>query len=201
MNARQKTAAKKRVLSLKAAQRAFAKLPKNEQRLAIARDVIDQVVLGRIEPRSTYLAFYPNEPHREGEDAGIVLAKEPEVCAACAIGSLFVCSVRLADEFSFKRFANMAGVGGNAARTSEVRRLAEWFNSGQLDLIENHFENRCGRNLGESCSREAQLVLIMRNIIENDGSFCPPVSTEIKRINAKARGMSLREVADLKKEI
>lgn len=187
-------------MDLKEAQRAlniardnlrFAKAPRAQQRVIIAKDVIAALRAGTIVAES--MEYMDDVQMDEG---GVITS-----CTACALGSVFACATR--------RGVNGHLMGGALAKQATMhRRLSPYFDEGQLRLIESAFEcgdfsneglagkNRRGKwaraikfgnqypkvdffygdESGEARARandKKRMTAIMRNIIENEGTFRP----------------------------
>lgn len=129
----------------------FEAMTPSRKRIEIARDVLRQIRLGRINPQhGTYF-----DATREGPDACEVtdatqvrdLTQQIESCSACALGSVFMCAVNRADAL---KVGDLQGF--NASRLAARKRgmhfksfdmrsyLMRFFSMDQLLLIENAFE-------------------------------------------------------------
>lgn len=176
----------------------FKKMTRKEQRLTIAKDVVDMLRSQKLKPASTYLSLgsmgyklYGYEDTKEGKealkvDAGQVLAcaVEMEQCEVCGIGSLFVAAIVRNDKMKLKKFAPAYENGD--ARELEVEYLSKWFDDDQLDLVEQYYEQNSHPDLGQRAgggwvespiydteSDTDRLIMIMENIISNKGRFDP----------------------------
>lgn len=134
---------------LKAANARFKKLTKAQQRLAIAKDVIFQLKMREIKAGSTYLTaktLYLNYDHPSEKLEGIETAEAlcQEQCTVCGIGSLFVAAVKKNDKLPLTDF--LTDVNVNDKRDAEVRYLSKWFDSEQLDQIEDYYERNVYAN-------------------------------------------------------
>lgn len=178
----------------------FAQLTPGQRRVAIAKDVIQQIELGKIHPEAgVYIADV-----KTGDDKTVS-------CNACALGSLFACAVNKPElKAHVKDFLDVdaeedISFAVDSTDAREMRRLLEpYFSLSQLELIETAFE--CGNvtnssGLSESYLNRAvsfgeryqpeedeygdfdeeearemdrkRLVAIMKNIIKNNGTFRP----------------------------
>lgn len=180
-------------------QRQFDALPKEKQRVYIARDVLAQLQLGKLNPKSgTYLytkaLASANIKERDlKRDVGDVVLREP--CTACAIGSIFACAVHIADHAPLAGFLDHVTSTGVAHGDVLKQYLDRFFTREQQALIEAAFEHT---DIGSQCalahidrdttdaavrfnhginSRRVRLTRIMRNIIRNGGDFDPKDTT------------------------
>ncbi len=179
---------------LKARNAAFRKLPKAQQRVAIAEDVIAQLRLKKFVADSTYFSW---GDRIEGTNVqGTWSAKEADLdlsvcisqvqCSVCGIGSLFAGAVLNADKLKLNDFTG--------DRREEVEYLQRWFTKKQLDLVECFYERwdystRYDFNIlqfdGEreiylphtpifgTSDPTKRLKKIMENIVSNGGKFDP----------------------------
>jgi hypothetical protein len=102
-------------------------------------------------------------------------------CTVCAIGACFVAAVERADGLAAKDF--------DEEPESMRDYLSSWFSMEQLGLIEAAFEKSAGYAENQGCSWHsaslaarfgmdyddptARMIAIMKNIVDNDGTFCP----------------------------
>lgn len=180
------------------------------KRVLIAKDVIQQVKMGNFTPSAGIywggaLAERARNTHMVvGRDVGlreVIMAHAGESCEVCAIGSMFLCSVRLGNEATVSE-------GGSA---SQFSRLRKYFSAEQLALIESAFECQpmgvsdnwidrfpavnfgkqwpklddgrkceckpdCGYILDPTLLPEndaPRMLAIMKNIVKNNGEFIP----------------------------
>jgi len=166
----------------------FRKLTRAQQRIAIAKDVIAQVKVGRFVPTSTYFEFnrsVDNEYDDSVQNLDMSNCIAQASCQVCGIGSLFAGAVINADKLKLKDF------NFGAERDNQVAYLKRWFTSKQLDLIETVFERWYEDTQGEhhsqqvampdivlkhspifrTSSKKKRLLMIMENIISNKGTF------------------------------
>lgn len=165
--------------------KAFKKLPKDKKRVAIAKDVLVQLNARKIIPvTGTYLSILFAKESDKGKELQSVLKKKE--CEACALGSCFISLVRFEDNFKVKdKYIDE----GEIYKSSFNSRLKKYFSATQLVLIESAFEKTdmaSGLNYNMQKMNDAiafgrdyyypsdRLVAIMRNIIENSGTFIPP---------------------------
>ncbi len=143
------------------------KLTKAERRVAVARDALRQVEAKKlIAEAGTYIYFGRAIPQDavKNEKAFQRFVRD-EKCHVCARGALFISTVRKEDSFA-------PSESNHYVRRSEFDpRLMELFSEGQLKLIENFFEFDGCYDYHEDKDR---LVLILKNIIKNKGTFVLP---------------------------
>jgi len=149
----------------------FEDLSPAEKRVKIALDVIVRIETKKIHPRrgSFVNRIIDNNVEKE--------------CVACAVGALLVCcDVRSKERLSEHFWHNI--YSSPADRRMIHKILEPYFESSQLDEIEAAFErsshhafNKTNRVLSAARSgitMEADnLLKIMRNIVENNGTFNP----------------------------
>lgn len=179
----------------------FRKLTKAQQRVKIAKDVIQQILAGKIIPKHGVGYMILADSKRESlfnHNALLDLKSdvrefiEHDTCNVCGIGGTFIAALKLEDRLSFK----------DMIHSSDDRAMREylknWFSEVQIALIECSFEknslyierilsSKKGserqriRELGERARDHGlqylhpddRLIAIMRNIIDNDGTFKP----------------------------
>src|SRR5580704_5386593 len=112
---------------------------KAEQRVAIARDVIEHLNLMQVMRHNTYLkGFVPNLP-KTGE-AQKHINKIQKHCQVCALGACFLSYVRLNDDTDIKEFCYPDLTDHNNNVCVEYSDIAEKlkgiFSREQLELIE-----------------------------------------------------------------
>lgn len=175
--------------------KAFAKLPRNEQRIAIAKDVIAQIRAKKFVAASTYFQLGRSDaacdPYSTPEydlsdnvnsDLSECVAKEG--CTVCGIGSLFASAVLNNDKLKVKKVSYLDEftweddiVSLNIERDDEVHYLRKWFDADQLDLIERYFERNyrswtISSPILDEDDASKRLIMIMKNIVAN-GKFDP----------------------------
>lgn len=169
--------------------RRFRKLTPEKQRVRIAKDVIAQLAAGRIRARrGLYLSpadrtsWHAKLDH---EQVHLALEEQP-ICMACALGAAFACAVKRANDLKFISFAHHSAP--DRERFMMHAYLKDWFSLEQLGLIECCFEGSerwaVPGTPPELISRalsfgpygptaDQLMTAIMKNIIENDGTFVP----------------------------
>lgn len=143
----------------------FNKLTAAQKRVAIAKDVIDQVEAGKYVPFFGYAMI-----QGKNEISQKVLKQNPE-CEVCAVGAAALSAIRLGNHFEFPH--------AHLVSTHIFKVLSKWFSSEQAGMIEAAYE-RFSRN-GKACfdfepsiARGSQrIITIFTNIIRNKGEFVP----------------------------
>ncbi len=182
-------------------------MTKAEKRVAIAKDVIAQVKVGRFKAATGNYVQAKTGPVTLG--AGMQEALVGKECSVCALGAAFVAGVDRFNKLNLTVWNT--GIGNFNAACGEYERenidtsgedtrdyLSRYFGIRQMDAIESAFEGwsseddrfnfgRCAT--GSSAFFRAhpvatdRLLAIMRNIIRNGGEFVMPK----KYIKAEAR--------------
>lgn len=120
----------------------FAAMTPAQQRVTIAKDVLDWLEIGKITARpGTYMRFDVMAPAEVEDDyawrrtteAQDVLVQPGQSCTACALGSIFACTVGRADNIKVRDFQY-------AGQDDQHAYLAPYFSQRQLWLIESAFE-------------------------------------------------------------
>jgi hypothetical protein len=176
----------------------FNAMSQQEQRIAIARDVIAQV------ENSAVLVEQGVYVGKDALGLGVFRSGEiertltTERCEVCAVGAAFVSAVRLGDALDEDSFGeDDLWARGRRLGDKPIRlHLRRFFGVEQLSLIEAAFERDWGfcevfinDGLGDEtrcalCERavdfgdavyghDERLIAIMQNIIDNGGSFIP----------------------------
>lgn len=173
-------------------QKPFSKLSKAQQRVAIAKDVIEQLTTEKITAVSgTYLSipYAVLKPKDQLQDVF-----EARKCEACALGSIFVCAVKITNNLTA---GEVGSSNDGEVRTNSINGhsmfpyLSKYFSREQICIIEGAFEgsnigtygsDQLSQDLSEAAglgythidSHEDRLKVIMRNIIRNKGTFVVP---------------------------
>jgi hypothetical protein len=154
--------------------KAFHRMSKKNQRLAIAKDVLAQLRLKKY--RATPGAYFSSQEVDDAIDEieilqEVLLEKSP-VCNVCALGSAAVSLCRLGDE------ADIHDVSSPHALLHEIF-------GDQIQLMELAFEGEDINDDWDELPKEAirfyerypddtkRLAAIFRNIIRNEGTFKP----------------------------
>ena len=164
----------------------FERLSKKQRRIAVAKDVLRWLKLGRMTAkRRTYLRANTLTP--EGKINGYN-------CQACALGGLFACAVEQKKGFSLLGLSN--GYGNDYGTQDQMHKaLSGFFTRDELMNIENAFEGRTSDgwlvngqgdyddedNFSKAAatfnagvpSAKKRMQRIMRNIVRNNGRFVP----------------------------
>lgn len=166
----------------------FWSAPDEEKRVIIARDVLSQIKINTIRPRTgLYLHFtdyieddlkvkFPLPAHKVFSESD---------CYACAIGACFYSLIVVGDQLLTRDVVSRDGM----IHPSDIRpHLYFLFTREQLALIESAFERRaqdhanwCNRKevgkavqFGEAYrNAPTRMRAIMKNIIQNNGTFVP----------------------------
>jgi hypothetical protein len=163
-------------------QEQFRNLPPEEQRVAIAKDVLKQMKLKKIKPsHGVYLDLTGSVPISGDEQVCDVLANKH--CEVCALGGMMVAAVMKADDLKVSQLylqsENLYAIGGNDCSSY----LSRFFTHDQLKQIEAAFERwtECDGQDVKPFAPEARgavkrMTLVMKNIIKNNGTFVWPAS-------------------------
>jgi len=170
----------------------FLALPREKQRVAIAKDVLEQLRLEKFKAQGgCYKTVYLND-HKSvfdfPKDASMqnVLKEKTEKCYVCARGAILLSTIRKGNECTVEDFRwNTNYTGPNIAERKyfehhELRSMEgvfEGWAKDKTDMTFCTFLNERSKKLGyTSGSSECEKVLlagICRNIIENDGAWVP----------------------------
>lgn len=178
----------------------FEALSSADKRVAIAQDAKAQILASKVVPnRGTFVAGLAILRDAVGHDLQSVLLQDSAHCSACAIGSLFVSTVRKANKFMITEDVQYwGGIGSNTRQKASpmFERLREYFEFKQIQLIECAFELGAGwfgvrgKGWSEDClsiekrrpaaqfgsahsDPVARMLAILENIIVNNGEFIP----------------------------
>lgn len=173
-----------------------------QQRIELAKDVIASLEAERIISQSGCWVRVENPGVYSGFDSELAGNDEIQLqeiikdkkCQVCALGALFIESVRKFDNFTLGDLS-----GGYSIDNDDITvYLDGLFDYDQLLLIEVAYERGSGgydvrwdfRDEDRAVANNAvafgrtisddreRLVAIMKNIIANDGEFIPPVVTD-----------------------
>lgn len=168
---------------IKATNKAFAKLTPAEKRVAIARDVIEQTVLGKFQAKQGTYAITNNPlSHTDLNNDASLMYTRAERCTVCGIGGLFISAVCKADKLPVSELAKDIYETGDYLEVqggSAHAYLQQFFDGDTLNNIEGAFEQRNDFGGDWGCAEFAmdveddndRLRLIMENIIVNNGEF------------------------------
>lgn len=166
---------------MNAKQEAFAKLRPEEQRVAIAKDVIKQLRLKTLKAEhGTYLNL--DKAAEVNGDAQLCDVIDGQKCEVCALGGMMIASVLLANELKVSEVwwggDRLYGIGGEAC----LSYLSRFFPYEQLKEIEAAFEGwteaehrRVKQFRPKLHGATKRLTAVMKNIIANNGTFVWPV--------------------------
>lgn len=174
----------------------FSKLSKAQKRVRIAKDVLAQLASGKFVPTpGTYVDVSDVDISEDGGQAKVYagdhqlqeLYEDAKSCSVCAIGSIFVSAVQIADNLtSIEAESDFDGSHPEIGKMFDY--IGKFFTTEQLDLIESAFEADWDlepgiishelclmvRKLYKGKDPETRMKLIMQNIIHNDGEFVVP---------------------------
>lgn len=173
--------------SLVRKQASFAKLPKAQQRVRIAKDVLEQLRLKRlIATHGTYVRTTGKVVSLDTEVCSLTAGKD---CYVCGLGALFVAGVERADAFKVgdstraQQFIPVESLRFEGASGRDCYAyLKRFFSESQLQAIENWFEgfgngDKAPRELYPAAwldfTSEQRMRRIMQNIVDNGGTFKP----------------------------
>lgn len=171
----------------------FKKATKAEKRVMIAKDVLAQLKTNRYFAESgAWVQEFWSEKHNPElryEDTSVAEAfdaKEIQQCSVCALGSLFMsCAVITGKttlmDLDEERYYLGELIQDNRAISNGLDKI---FSKSQLKLIESYFEGNDGYFVKASKDQDRienffafepdiRLKMIMKNIIENKGTFIP----------------------------
>lgn len=157
-------------------------MTKAEKRVAVAKDVIAQLNRGKL-TATTGLYFKAKSCNKDftGEVELQKVLKHIPKCEVCAKGALFVGMINKYNDFKL----NLKYDYGNDEINDEVNdslypKLKTLFSGKQLRLIEAYFEGwnkfdiENTHNFYEkNPNAKKRMILIMENIIKNNGTFKP----------------------------
>lgn len=169
----------KRVDSIKRAvarrNRKFNKMTDAEKRVAVAKDVIQQLVAEHfVATKGTYCNLQLTGEQKEKAfeqtpDMSTLIEQVPE-CNVCGIGALFASTVRMRNKVEFT----------SVYRGTIHNYLDDLFTHSDLMQIEGYFERGSHGNspdwrapINSERDDNKRLTMIMENIISNDGTFDP----------------------------
>jgi hypothetical protein len=184
-------------------------MTKKERRIAVAKDVIKHLNLGHIDSGSYLESVEVSEKADIDKVNNIVDSKTLQAnidslartCKVCALGACFISYIRLYDSVDpsscVKNFYNGERKYAYADYEDIIDDLKTIFNDKDLIYIESAFERS---DMGDCLSCEYSLVAvqdaidfgrkysdpkkrlraIMKNIIDNDGTFTPKAKNDKK---------------------
>jgi hypothetical protein len=167
------------------------KLTKAQMRVAVARDVIKRIRARSIKPTSgLYLNTSFHLDISRNDVSKQIIEQLPKKCEACAIGGMFLSSLRLYNKYKPNKYLLTGNANDTLGPVSTLissvsmreDQLKKYFTDKQLGLIENVFETTHNINhqrinvfleKHNKSSRAVLLIAIMKNIIKNKGTFKP----------------------------
>lgn len=167
----------------------YSEMTPEQKRMAIAKDVITHVRTERLRPQCGAYLLWNDDFRVDVIDKGNA-AEVMQHCTVCAKGAMVLTRI---DRFNSLTLP----ASGRIFNADCVESLDDIFDEWQLELIEAAFECAAQRDLeyeellevaaemqaavafGELHETPTdRLVAIMQNIIDNNGTFSPPVSDE-----------------------
>lgn len=169
-------------------ERAFKKMSTAEQRVTIAKDVIEALKLKKITARQGQwlnLKTRKREVLKMKSDTQLrdVIVAQKTSCTACALGAVFTCAVMRQDAITIDGMRNEYTGALFFGDEDITRYLSPFFSQEQLEMIETAFEKGRGRFGYDDASQnfgckyktpEERMIAIMKNIIAHKGDFTPP---------------------------
>ncbi len=169
----------------------MAKASKAEKRVIIAKDALDQIRKAKFTPMSrNWCVIDDSLISVDGTcSAQPTVLGDDFRCKGCALGSLFISSIRLRNNETINNLLN-ASWGLDAMIRNDETELNKIFSKKQLTLIERTFEfGRGGFGRSESDKESVdiynfymeypedtdRLVAILNNIVKNKGTFVLPI--------------------------
>lgn len=155
------------------AKKKWEEMSRPERRVQVAKDVIKQLNLKRIQAETgMYCGIYSISPEADKQkELSKLLKKESKPCVVCGIGALFVAKVyreNKLDATAYKLPNYKSTTDICVGRPKIVSYVRDAFNARQLDQIEEWFEgnSEVQRNYPND---EDRLRAIMEHIIKNEG--------------------------------
>jgi len=181
--------------SLEEKNKEFKKSTKPQQRVLVAQDVLAQIKAKRYlaSPGTWAIPTYsvPDKNLKEEDSVQKLFAiKTIKTCNVCALGGLFMSCTNLNNNTTVTELGEACELGdsleyGDQKLSNGLNRI---FTKNQLILIENYFENADGYYAPEATvtmtdhinlfnekypNPQDRLKEIMKNIVENNGTFVP----------------------------
>jgi hypothetical protein len=162
--------------TIKARNTWFNSLTKEEKRVAIAKDVIEQLDLQKFTAKSgTYFSL--NLPDYKVVKEGVSLQKQfdkAETCKVCAMGAVFASKVRLGNEFEVPYSTCIVSIDDDYIVNSTDSLFSEY----EMRLMEFFFE---GADINETIYHESEDY---DSIDEKVREFCDTYKTADERMRA-----------------
>lgn len=184
-------------ITMNAKNKAFWAKPKEQQRIAISKDVLKQLSIKTIKAKiGDYFEVYDiKEPitkvPEKMDDLLRIFKRTKNPCSVCAIGACFVGLVNMGNKIPVKGFLSTDKLEGWEIGNTDIMReaLRKVFPSVQISLLEMAFEKYYTLSDNEKPDEESmkmailfgekyttdkkRLIAIMKNIIKNKGEFIP----------------------------
>ncbi len=161
----------------------FKAATKAEKRVLIAKDVLKMLSNKKIiAGRGIFTNVFEFDPELGGESfQTLLLGKDKVKCECCALGGLMTSCIGYVNDMTLdESHSELKWSGGTSIA---ARKLQNFFSFEQLKLIEQAFEegqgyyfsqpNKKAVSFAENLNPTAALKKIMKNIIENNGTFVP----------------------------
>lgn len=177
--------------------RKFLRLPINEQRIKIIKDVITRLETEKMVAKNNRFLRVIGIRRRVYRNENLHELLEQNKCEVCGIGGVFTAAVLLKNKIKVGNlFRNIYVTPtllmnyfrhGHVAGSDMVIYLRKWFTRTQLELIEAAFEvslNYANGTFDTSAktavefgrkytSAKSRLLAICKNMLENNGKFVP----------------------------
>ncbi len=176
---------------IKDANRRFAKLSDDEKRITIVRDVLLQLSTKMIRPKFKSWVFWASKIQAPSDtDLSLTTQIADQPCTGCAIGAMFVCAVRRANDLCVGAISQAYDDTDQRWGTdfTHVKNYMDNFSLEQLRQIELAFERGEGGHRAAADNPDdrravkfasavttplGRMRCIMQNIIDNGGTFNP----------------------------
>ncbi len=150
----------------------FAKMPKKDKAIAIAKDVLKHLRHTNINNEKDYCAGEVKLPANTTCETNIqpYVSKLAKTCNVCALGGMFLSYIRLFDRVSYGDIGYMENYDHNISvgRSFITNKFEKIFTFDNLSDIESAFESKWIDNYPNPKDR---MKAIMNNVITNDGRF------------------------------
>jgi len=171
----------------------FEALPSDLKRVLIAKDVIKYIKTKKMVANiGTYVDIPVPLYELTNSDVELRDFVKDKECHVCAVGSVFMATVNRRNKLSVGRFKAMNERFAEEASRGITAYLKDIFSEEQLSLIEAAFEGdkfpwtapidneehlSIARNYRKSITDDSiRMIVIMKNIINNNGTFIPTES-------------------------
>lgn len=158
----------------------FEKLSPAEKRVAIARDVLEQIRIKRLIPTAGFwlagknnTALFTKADVEKNPEMQTIFANKKE-CIGCAVGGMFMCAVEMADKLKLDELNQVKNYQSNLANAADSEKkyyklttgciededafkyLGRFFHLNQLNMIECAFEQGTGAYYNADAAKFAQ---------------------------------------------